>query len=312
VTGEGYEPVTEAPAPGAPAPGAYAGGPVAQPGYDPNQPGYGQPQPGYNQAPPGYEQAAQPGYDPAAQPGYDPAAQAGYGQAPQPQPGVASLPDPGRAQAAPPLDPDAALASKAKGGRWRKLLLIFLSVAALIGIGAALYYYFGDRLTGDDDTATDTDFDAVGPGSFNEPHARDTGVSVFYPDDDGQQNWVIEVVEPVRDATAEITEAGGDAPPDGQVYAAARVRVLNESGPADTTSLDDLEFNAVNSDGDVIIRADNACPVVDGALDYGASVPVEDSTEGDVCLTIASGDLDGLVLGVGSTKVAGRVHIDLE
>ncbi|MGI9594647.1 MAG: hypothetical protein ACR2QK_00725, partial [Acidimicrobiales bacterium] len=153
---------------------------------------------------------------------------------------------------------------------------------------------------------------ASGPGSVNQPHSRATGVVVFYPDDGTDQRWVVEVLEPVRDATSEIVSSDSVAGPEtGDVFAATRIRVRNESG-VDGASLDDLDFNAVNAAGAVIVRAENQCSVSVDDIDYSASVGIGTQVEGNVCWSIPAADLAGLMLGIESDKVAGRVHISLQ
>ena len=199
-------------------------------------------------------------------------------------------------------DPRAALDAKSGGGMSRLLLFIGLGVVALVLIGVALYFAFG----GDDG---DGDAAAVqtGPGSIAEPHARTTGVEVFYPDGDVNQRWVVEVLEPVRDVTAESAQT----PEGGDVFAATRIRVRNQDG-ADGASLGDLAFNAVTAEGEVIERSANACSVPGDDLDFGASLALGAQAEGSVCWEVPAGALGGLLLGIESDKVAGRVHIALQ
>ncbi|MGH1493677.1 MAG: hypothetical protein ACRBK7_30495 [Acidimicrobiales bacterium] len=201
------------------------------------------------------------------------------------------------------LDPQSMLDAKPKGGRSKTWLLVLLGMVLLAGICAAAYFYLQSR---SDDTAADPVV-ASGPGSVEQPHSRDTGVVVFYPDGDVNQRWVVEVLEPVRDASAEF----GGGPEAGDVFAATRVRVRNESG-VDGASLSDLSFNAVNASGELINREDNQCAAAQDDLGYDASVSLGTVLEGTVCWEIPAGELDGLKLGIESSKVAGRVHIALD
>ncbi len=205
------------------------------------------------------------------------------------------------------MDPQAILAAKPRGGTSKVLMVVALGVVALVAIGAVLFFAFG----GDDDSG-DGEVAATGPGSLTQPHPRTSGVVVFYPDGEIDQRWVVEVLEPVQDATDEIAGDGSVAGPEaGQIFASTRIRVLNENG-VEGASLDDLQFNAITSDGRVIERTANSCSVSLDDLDYTASVGIGTEVEGDVCWSIPAGDLDGLMLGIESDKVAGRVHIALQ
>ena len=201
------------------------------------------------------------------------------------------------------LDSQELLGSKPKGGS-RTMLLVAIGVLALVAICAALFL----ALRGDDTAAVENEAATGGPGSVDQPHSRTTGVVVFYPDGDTDQRWVIEVLEPVRDATAELTSV---QPAAGQVFAATRVRVRNESG-IDGASVGDLEFNTVTAAGQVIERNASPCPQLADELDDTASVALGTGVEGGLCWEIPAGELDGLLLGIESAKVAGRVHIALQ
>jgi hypothetical protein len=204
------------------------------------------------------------------------------------------------------MDSQAILSTKPQD-RSRKLLLIVVGVLALVAICVALFFAF----SGGDDAEADDAAAIVGPGSFDEPHPRSTGVVVFYPDGDADQRWVVEVLEPVRDATAEIVTDDSVAGPEaGEIFAATRIRVRNEAG-VDGASLDDLEFNAVNAAGQVIERESNQCTFSVDDLDFAASVGLGTQVEGAVCWELPASDLAGLRLGIESDKVSGRVHIDL-
>ena len=203
----------------------------------------------------------------------------------------------------PPMDhvaeQQAILDAKPKGSS-RGLLFAILGVVALVIIGAALFFALG----GDADT-TAGETVTTGPGSVSEPHPRVTGVVVFYPDADVEQRWIVEVLEPVRDVSEEFENDGS------LMLAATRVRVTNDSG-VEGASLDDLRFNLVDAAGAVIVRTDNSCPPGVDDFGYAASVAVQDSVEGTVCWAIPSADLAGLILGIESSKVQGRVHIQLQ
>ncbi len=201
------------------------------------------------------------------------------------------------------LDSRELLGSKPKGGS-RTIVLVAIGVLALVAICAALFL----ALRGDDTSSVANEASTGGPGSVDQPHSRTTGVVVFYPDGDTDQRWVIEVLEPVRDATAELTSV---QPAAGQVFAATRVRVRNESG-TDGASVGDLEFNTVTAAGQVIERNASPCPPLADELDDTASVALGTGVEGGLCWEIPAGELDGLLLGIESAKVAGRVHIALQ
>lgn len=200
------------------------------------------------------------------------------------------------------LDPNDMLHAKPKGRRSLRWLWVLLGILLLAAACAAAYYFLQNQT---DDAAVDP-VEATGPGSAAQPHARDTGVVVFYPDGEANQRWIVEVLEPVRDATADY----GTAPADGEIFAATRIRVRNESG-VDGASLSDLEFNAVNAAGELIRREDNECGTTATDLVYDAAVNLGTVLEGTVCWEIPAADVAGLKLGVESNKVGGRVHIAL-
>ena len=192
-------------------------------------------------------------------------------------------------------------ASKSKGGGFGKILLALLLLALVIGGILAFLLLRGGS---DDSEGAEAQAEAqTGPGSLDAPHPRTTGVVVFYPDDDGvDQSWVIEVLEPI---------SGGEGGEDGEVFASTMVRVRNDGG-ADGASLGDLRFNAVTASGDLIVREDNECSSTAQDLEYDASVALNGEVEGLVCWSIPEEDLSGLLLGVESEQVAGRVHIALQ
>ncbi|MEM9564275.1 MAG: hypothetical protein AAGA93_16755 [Actinomycetota bacterium] len=181
----------------------------------------------------------------------------------------------------------------------RILLVVALGVLALLALGALAFV-----LLGDDDESAAT---ATGPGSFAEPHARTTGVEVFYITDAGEQRWVVEVLAPARDATAETT-AALDA---GQILAATSVRVRNQSAEL-PAPLAQLRFNAVTADDRLIARDGVICPELAGGLDGAATLPPAGVVEGVVCWPMTAADLGGLLLGIESTEVSGRIHITLQ
>lgn len=196
----------------------------------------------------------------------------------------------------------AMLASQGKGSS-RGLLFAILGVLLLVGIGAALFFALG----GDGDAGEASEESIVtGPGSVNEPHPRATGVVVFYPDSGVEQRWIVEVLEPVRDATDELGATDGN-----EIYAATRIRVSNESG-IDGASVEDLRFNVVDASNSVIVRSEHNCPASADDLNYQASVALGSSVEGTVCWAVPADDLAGLKLGIESSKVQGRVHIQLQ
>jgi hypothetical protein len=182
------------------------------------------------------------------------------------------------------------------------LLVIGIGVLVLVLLGVAAYLVLADGDGGDGTAVALT-----GPGSASQPHDRTTGVEVFYPDGDVDQRWVIEVLEPVRDASAEAA-----APPGGgNVFAVTRVRVRNQDG-VEGASLTDLSFNAVTADGEVIERQTTACSTADDGLDFGAILSVGAEAEGSVCWEVPAAALNGVLLGIESAKVGGRVHISLQ
>ncbi len=207
----------------------------------------------------------------------------------------------------PPFDhgvqQQAILDAKPKGSS-RGWLFAIVGVLALLIVGAALFFAFGRDSAPDLDTAADEAV-TTGPGSVSEPHPRITGVVVFYPDAGVEQRWIVEVLEPVRDVSDEFDSD------DAQMLTATRIRVTNDSG-VDGASLEDLRFNLVDGSDSLVVRTDNSCPPGVDDFGYNASVAVGDSVEGTVCWAIPSGDLAGLKLGIESSKVQGRVHIQLQ
>ncbi len=244
----------------------------------------------------------------------------GWGGEPGQLPPSSDGPPPQYAQAPPPGQPSIGDPSQAhdvgygqyqsgqvldgkKGGSNKRMIAVILGVLLLALLCAIAFWFF--VINSSDDQS------ANGPGSFAEPHPRATGVVVFYPDGEVDQRWIVQILEPVRDATQEIVDGGSNPPADGEIFAAARVRVLNESG-VEGASLAALQFNAVSSGGDVIIRGDNQCSFSLEDLDYAASVPIGAEVEGDVCWSITPEQLNGLLLGLESQEVAGRVHIQMQ
>ncbi len=181
----------------------------------------------------------------------------------------------------------------------RIMLIVALGVLALFALGALAFVLLG----GDDDSAAT----ATGPGSLAEPHSRASGVEVFYLTDAGEQRWVVEVLAPARDATAESSAALDQ----GQILAAASVRVSNQNAEL-SAPMAQLRFNAVTADGQLIARDGAICPELGGGLDGAATLPPAGVIEGVVCWPVAAGDLGGLLLGIESTEVSGRIHITLQ
>lgn len=196
----------------------------------------------------------------------------------------------------------AVLRADDRSGSSRTLLLVGLGVAALVLIGVVGYLLFGGD-GGDDSTAAVQ----TGPGSFAQPHTRTTPVEIFYPDGDTEQRFIIEVLEPVRDASG---EADAEPPGDGELFAVTRVRVTNQTS-ADAP-VADLRFNAVTAAGDVIDREATACSVTEPPLDFAITLGQAGVAEGAVCWVVPAGSFDGLLLGIESTQVDGRIHISLQ
>lgn len=218
---------------------------------------------------------------------------------PAPAPGWAQQPygQPDGGQQFPTGFDQGSMPSSGSTGFSRKVMLAALGVLVLVAVGAVLYMLLSG---GDDDTG------GTGEGSFGTPHARATGVEISYGAGDADRQWVVEVLEPVRDASAEATSV----PDDGEVFAATRIRIRNEAAEL-SAPLGELQFNAVTPDGEVIDRADNDCSVGDD-LDFGAALPPSGSVEGTVCWQTPAEALGGLLLGIESTEVGGRVHIALQ
>ncbi|MEM7273945.1 MAG: hypothetical protein AAF547_12745 [Actinomycetota bacterium] len=208
--------------------------------------------------------------------------------------GIGTVPDREAMLGAPPRGP-----SK---GLW----FAIFGVIVLVAIGAALFLVLGDEA---DDGAEADQTVSTGPGSVEQPHPRATGVVVFYPDSGADQRWIVEVLEPARDASEELS-IGGDLPADGQQYVATRIRIRNDAG-IDGAMVSDLRFNLVD-EGAVLVRTDAPCPAAADDLDYAAAVPLGEAVEGTVCWTAPIGELDRLLLGIESSKVEGRVHIRLQ
>ncbi len=195
---------------------------------------------------------------------------------------------------------DQAVLQDKRSGSSKTLLLVGLGVAALVVLGIVAF----TLINGSDD---DSGGNATGPGSLAEPHARTTPVEIFYPTDDAEQRFVVEVLESVRDASA---SAEGTPPADGQRFAVTTVRVANQS--AADASVSELRFNAVTASGEVLDRESNACAITEPALDFAAVLGQAGVAEGIVCWVVPAEDYDGLMLGIESTQVSGRIHIDLE
>ncbi len=258
--------------------------PLAEPGgTGPNPAETGQFQPATGQgwdAPPGGQFGAPP---PADGPGAMPWGQAGTPGGPPVAGGL-----------------DQAVLQDNRSGSSKTLLFVGLGVAALVLLGVLAFTLLG----GSDD---DSGGDATGPGSLAEPHARTTPVEIFYPTADAEQRFVVEVLEPVRDASA---LADGAPPADGQRFAVTRVRVANQS--AADASVSDLRFNAVTASGQVLEQDSDGCAITEPALDLAAVLGQAGVAEGVVCWVVPAEDYDGLLLGIESTQVSGRIHIDLQ
>ncbi|MEL6983061.1 MAG: hypothetical protein AAFO29_11610, partial [Actinomycetota bacterium] len=69
---------------------------------------------------------------------------------------------------------------------------------------------------------------------------------------------------------------------------------------------------AITSSGTVIDRASNSCTITEPALDFAAVLGEAGVAEGVVCWVVPAADYDGLLLGIESTQVSGRIHIDLQ
>jgi hypothetical protein len=228
-----------------------------------------------------------------------------------PPPGGFTGPD-GPAWSQPTFDPDApaadfgagldrpSISSTGGAGFSRTVLVAGLGVLFLVALGFALFLVFGG---GDDEASDDTS-----EGALGNPHARTTGVEISYEAGDSDRLWVVEVLEPVRDASADGTTS---APGAGDAFAATRVRVRNQAVDL-SAPLGELKFNAVTADGDVIDREANACTVSADPFDFAAALPPSGTIEGTVCWEVPVESLGGLLLGIESTEVTGRVHIRLQ
>ena len=231
----------------------------------------------------------------------DPAAAAAWGHQRFEHAGAVGFDGPGGPGAPGGFDPSGLIEPDTGGGgsSSRTVIVVVIGVVALLAIGAALYFMLG----GESDVP-DTGLE----GSFSAPHSRTTGVEVSYVANDADRLWIIEVLEPARDASAE-----GSALPDAdEAFAATRIRVRNQATEL-SAPVGELRFNIVTSDGGVIDREANSCTVSADPLDFAAALPPGASTEGTVCWQVPSGSVgSGLLLGVESTEVGGRVHIELD
>lgn len=193
-----------------------------------------------------------------------------------------------------------------------------LIMAALCGVGllaAVLFFVFrggdDDPVVAEEGTEAATQV-AAGPGSLEQPYELRTGVVVFYEGegDEIERRWVVQVLSPVADGTAELVAAGAPPPPEGEILAFTRVRITYQAGPA-PGDRSDLILGAVGDSGASYTERTHGCGTVGEALAEAASLQQTESVEGNVCWRIGAFDLGTLKLTVQAGPAVGTVHFAL-
>ncbi len=166
--------------------------------------------------------------------------------------------------------------------------------------------------SGSDTTAPSAGGDAV--GSFDNPYDIGDGVVLFYDDfsTGEERRWLVEVLSPVMDITQAVADENqfNDPPGDGEVFAAARVRITYESGPA-PANVFDLSFGAIGPSGRVLKTFEATCGVTPDSLDSFAELFPGGSVEGNVCWATPSGDVADLRMILEASGVDGQVYVNL-
>ncbi len=177
----------------------------------------------------------------------------------------------------------------------------------LVAMAAGLIYLVATADGEAEAPPTETTILSTGPGSLGEPYVLGTGVVVFYPVDDVQNRWVLQVLDPVADLTDELTAAGVAAPEGGDILAAARVRVTFQEGAA-AGPLSDLGLDAVVVPDRPFDGLTDCGPE---SLDQSLMLEVGQSVEATVCWAIPESQLSELILAVTAGPADGTVHLSL-
>lgn len=169
-----------------------------------------------------------------------------------------------------------------------------------------------DTTAAGSDTTTAAASDAI--GSFDNPYDIGDGVVLFYDDfsTGEERRWLVEVLSPVADITQAVADENqfNDPPAAGEVFAAARVRITYESGPA-PANVFDLSFGAIGPSGRVLKTFEATCGVTPDSLDSFAELFPGGSVEGNVCWATPSGDVPELRMILEASGVDGQVYVNL-
>jgi hypothetical protein len=188
------------------------------------------------------------------------------------------------------------------------MILIAAGLVVLV-VGIVLAFLF---LRGGSETAGGEDPDAV-TGSLTNPYPFEQGVVVFYDNSAGEElRWVVQVLDPVEDATQQlVSEAAATPPSDGEVYAQTRVRLTYQSGP-DSGDATELHLAAIGNDGEQLTTDDAGCPNVLDPLDTAVSLDPAGAVEGNLCWQVPAAELGDLTLAVEAAPADGTVHLSLQ
>ena len=167
---------------------------------------------------------------------------------------------------------------------------------------------------GDTDATTAPPAGGGGAGSFENPHAFGDAVTITFEDFEGvSRSWIIEVLEPARDATQDIMDENqfNDPPPSGEVFAVAKIKITYQDGPA-PGSVSELNLKAVGPSAVVLTWFGNYCGVVPDNLETSAELFPGGSTEGNICWSTDSGDIGALTMLVDTFVADGEIYISLQ
>ncbi len=144
-------------------------------------------------------------------------------------------------------------------------------------------------------TAAESAAPAFDPGARRRGDGRDFPLPVGAGAPVGTE-WEVELVGYDPDATEEVLafNAGNEPPPDGEVFALARIRATYVGPDASANAFLNLEWALVDDAGQLYTDAD--CGVLPDDLASQSGAPQGGSAEGTICFSTPVAVLDHVVL----------------